>query len=65
MMDSPMEERTVFQDSSTEAGIRIQLNTRRVRGTALMVRAALSELLAIATLEAQPSLDLSPRISST
>ena len=65
MMDSPMEERTVFQDSSTEAGIRIQLNTRRVRGTALMVRVALSELLAIATLEAQPSLDLSPRISST
>ena len=65
MMDSPMEERTVFQDSSTEAGIRIQLNTRRVRGTAPMVRAALSELLAIVTLGARPSLDLSPRISST
>ena len=65
MTDSPMEEQTVSQDSSTEAGIRIQLNTCRVRGTAPMVRAALLELLAIATLGVQPSLGLSPRISST
>jgi len=65
MTDSPMEEQTVLQDSSTEAGVRIQLSTRRVRGTAPMARAALLELLAIAMLGAQPGLHLRPRIRST